>query len=85
MCISNKGHRWIHEKLCFGDGDVFVDITLLNNLAVNNMSIYNARCPVVKREKTLPKFTKFMKIVKIDYKGHYFLRGQLTILLMLTC
>ena len=39
-------------NLCFGDGDVFVDITLLNALAINNISIYNALCPVV-REKNI--------------------------------
>ena len=34
--IINKGHRWIHDKLCFVDGDVFVDLTLLNILAAYN-------------------------------------------------
>ena len=32
-------------KLCFGDGDVFVDLTLLNILAAYN-SIFNELGPV---------------------------------------
>ena len=40
-------------KLCFGDGDVFVDITLQNTFAVNNISIYNALCPVVGEKNIL--------------------------------
>ena len=36
-------------KLCFGDGDVFVDLTLLHNLAAYNYLyyIYNELGPVV--------------------------------------
>ena len=61
-------------KLCFGNDDVFIDITLLNTLAVK---IYLSikvlyTVPSLERKtfcKNLPKFTKLMKIVKIDYKG----------------
>ena len=34
MCILNKGHTdGFMTKLCFGDGDVYVDLTLLNIIA----------------------------------------------------
>ena len=53
MCILNKGHAdGFMTKLCFGDGDVFVDITLLNTLAINSISIYNVLCPEA-REKNI--------------------------------
>ena len=32
--------------LCFGDGNMFVHLTLLNILAANNISIYNELGPV---------------------------------------
>ena len=34
-------------KLCFGDGDVFVDLSLLNVLVATIISIYNELGPVV--------------------------------------
>ena len=34
-------------KLCFGDGDVFVDLSLLNILVVTIISIYNELGPVI--------------------------------------
>ena len=34
-------------KLCFGDGDVFEDLTLLNILVATIVSIYNELGPVV--------------------------------------
>ena len=55
-------------KLCFGDGDVFVDVTLLNILASYNyliISIYNELVPLVTEENILLKFTKIYKIYKI--------------------
>ena len=50
-------------KLCFGDGDVFVNLTLLV-LLLTFISIYNELGPVVSVENVNKKFTNFMKIVK---------------------
>ena len=54
-------------KFCFGDGDVIVDLTLLNILASYNyliISIYNELGPLVTEENILFKFTKIYKIIK---------------------
>ena len=37
-------------KLCFGDHDVFVDLTLLDILLATIISIYNELGPVIKVE-----------------------------------
>ena len=34
-------------KLYFGDGDVFVDLSLLNILVATNISLYNELGPVI--------------------------------------
>ena len=55
-------------KLCFGDGDVFVDLSLLNILASYNyliISIYNELGLLVTEENILLKFTITYKIYKI--------------------
>ena len=48
-------------KLCFGDGDVFVDLTLLNILVATIISIYNELGPVITVENIFYKFTKIYK------------------------
>ena len=49
-------------KLCFDDGDVFVDLTLLKILVATIFSIYNDFGPVITVENILQKF------IKIDRK-----------------
>ena len=58
--------------LCFGDGDVFVDLTLLNSLAANKsiISINNELSPVVSVENVSENLLILWKLLKIDCKGH---------------
>ena len=57
-------------KLCFGDHDVFVDLTLLDILLATIISIYNGLGSVITVENIFYKFTKiYEKWLKIYYKG----------------
>ena len=53
-------------KLSFGDGDVFVDLSLLDILVATIISIYNELGPVITVENI---FLYLQKMLKIDYKG----------------
>ena len=45
-------------KLCFGDGDVYVYLTVLNILGATIINIYNDLGPVITVENIFFKFTK---------------------------
>ena len=75
-------------KWCLCDGEVFVDLSLLNILVDTIISIYNELGPVLQWKifpKNLQKLTKLYENCKqLTIKSNNSLRGQLTILVLLT-
>ena len=57
------------HKLFFGDGDVFVDLTLLNILALYNYLYHYELGPVVSVENVSENLQILWKLLKIDYEG----------------
>ena len=47
MCILTMDTDKFMTKWCFGDGNVFVDLSLLNILVATIISIYNELGPVI--------------------------------------